>query len=124
VTSASSLPEGAAWGCFMFSNEFARLERRLRLLLALVAGQSVLIEATRTHNARPRRFYFAETASRLPPYNGEVVGPFVGPFVLVFDRMVRAARKHRIRHGVPHPVVAARRRWATLLPEHPSAKAD
>ena len=61
----------------------------------------------------PRRAYFAENASRSAPYNAKIFGLVVGPFVLVFDRVLRAARKHRIRHRARHAVIGARRRRGT-----------
>jgi hypothetical protein len=106
----------------MLNNEYARLDCRLRLPDPVV-GPSVLIEATRTHNGRRRRAYFAENASRWAPYNGRIFGLVVGPFVLVFDRSRRAVQKYRIRHRARHAVIGAHR-WATTLQEHPSAEAD
>jgi len=38
-------------------------------------------------------------------------GLVFGPFVLAFDRVHRAARKHRIRHRARQAVISARRRW-------------
>jgi hypothetical protein len=43
-------------------------------------------------------------------------GVVFGPLVLVFDRVLRAARKHRIRHRARDAVISARRLWGTTRP--------
>ena len=77
MTSTSTPLQGAVWDCFMFNNEFALLDYRLRLLDPVV-DHFVVIEATRTHTGRPKPAHFAENASRWAQYSGKIRHVVVG----------------------------------------------
>jgi Glycosyltransferase family 17 len=59
------------WDCFIFSNEFALLDFRLRLLDPVV-DHFVVIEATRTHTGQPKPARFAENAARFARHTGKI----------------------------------------------------
>jgi hypothetical protein len=71
MNSLSASRPGAVWDCFMFNNEFALLDYRLRLLDPVV-DHFVVIEATRTHTGQPKPANFAEQAWRYAKYSGKI----------------------------------------------------
>jgi hypothetical protein len=61
----------AVWDCFIFKDEFALLEYRLRLLDPVV-DYFVLVEATRTHAGQPKPAWFAENAAQFRQYSPKI----------------------------------------------------
>jgi hypothetical protein len=61
----------AVWDCFLFNDELALLEFRLRLLDPVV-DHFVLVEATRTHTGRPKPAHFGENVARFDQYRQKI----------------------------------------------------
>ena len=61
----------AVWDCFLFNNELALLDFRLRLLDPVV-DHFVVIESTQTHTGRPKRAWFLENAGSFEQYREKI----------------------------------------------------
>jgi beta-1,4-mannosyl-glycoprotein beta-1,4-N-acetylglucosaminyltransferase len=81
----------AVWDCFLFNDELALLEFRLRLLDPVV-DQFVLVEATRTHTGVPKRPHYADNLARFERHRHKI------RHVLVDDMPEHAGPRVRERH--------------------------
>jgi beta-1,4-mannosyl-glycoprotein beta-1,4-N-acetylglucosaminyltransferase len=94
VTDLTTAAERHIWDCFMFNDELALLEFRLRVLDPIV-DYFVLIESTRTHTGHPKRACFAANSRRFDTYRAKIRHilvddmPDASPWVL--ERFQRAA---------------------------------